>query len=99
MLGSFLYGFQFDKAGVQFLGSPRRREAAGGSVFALVPVQLPHFHFVTLFARFCLPAQITNVPGIGIRWFEMFEPFITIIGVAKIGFPVIAEDVIVEDFA
>jgi hypothetical protein len=27
MLGSFLCGFQFDKAGVQFLDSPRRRDA------------------------------------------------------------------------
>jgi hypothetical protein len=66
-----------------------------------VPIQFSHFYFVALFARFGLPAQIAKgcVFGISICRFEMPEPFIAIIRVTEIRLPVIAEDVIVEDFA
>ena len=66
-----------------------------------MPVQFAHFYFVTLFARFGLPAQITKggVFGIGVCRFEVVEPFVAIIGVAEIRLPVIAKDVIVVDLA
>jgi len=75
----------------------RVRNAAIAQSFLGIPVAL--LYFIALFTWFCLPTLVTKAGVLGIRIlrFDVIKPLFAIIRIAEIRFPMMAENIIVED--